>query len=136
MYMQPDPDEVSIMSETTTLTSMTQDELKASIKELLDLDARIKALSQEKKALDAQKKALSTGLMALMKERAIDSFDTSKTRILYKQRTVQPLGKKTLFSAFQLYFKDDPEAVSQLQTFILENLPERTTESLTLRDKK
>ena len=135
MIMQPDHDDESIISDTSS-SAMTQDELKTNIKTLLEVDARIHVLNKEKKALDLQKKALSKDLMAVMKERAIDSFDTSKTRLLYKERTTRTMGKKTLIQTLQLYYKDDPDAVAELQQFIFENLPERTTETLTLRPKK
>lgn len=137
MFMQPDPDDVSIISDATSsmVSQMTQEDLKASIKELIELDARIGALNQEKKALDVQKKKLSVNLMALMKQRDIDSFDTSKTRLLYKQKTTRPIGKKTLIQLLEEYYKDDTGAAAEATHYILEHLPERTKDSLVLKAK-
>lgn len=138
MFMEPDSEEMSIISETTSnggSTIFTQEDLKASIKELLELDQRLKTLNQEKKRLDQQKKQLSANLMALMKQKDIDSFDTSKTRLLYKQKTTRTMGKKTLMQLLDDYFKDDADAAADAAHYIFEHLPERTTESLVLKAK-
>ena len=134
---KPEEDDVSTIASSAgdNDTIKTKDELRSSIKELIELDEELKRVQTEKRGLDKRRKALSAQLMRLMREKGIDSFDTAKTRLLYKQSTRRPMGQSTLSSLLQDYYKDDPDAAQQLRTYIFEHLPEKTVESLVLKPK-
>lgn len=144
LQQQQQDDDISIMTATETITETittkttihTQDELKAHIRHILELDAQLHELKKQKRVLDEQKRALSKNLMALMKEKDIDSFQASQNKLVYKKRVTQPLGKGVLMDVVTRYYRGDEAAAAQLHQYIFDHLPQRTTESLSVEKKR
>jgi len=141
--MQQQDEDISIITTTDTVvttmtktTIQTQDELKAHIRNILDLDAQLHELKVKKRALDEQKRVLSRNLMALMKEKDIDSFHAAQKKLIYHKRVTRPLGKAVLMDVVTRYYRGDEVAAAQLHQYIFDNLPQRTTESLSVAQTK
>lgn len=115
-------------------TIRTANDLKDRIKELLEIDTQLRTIKKEKAVLDKKKKALSKDLMGLMKEKEIDSFTTKKSVLVYKKQTRRPMNKKTISNLLQEYYRDDAEEAMEVRNYIFDNLPEKTVESLVLKD--
>jgi len=131
-------DDVSTLASTQSgqevSTIRTTNDLKDRIRELLEIDGQLRVIKKEKALLDKKKKLLSKELMGLMKEKEIDSFTTKKSVLVYKKSTRRPMNKKTISNLLQEYYRDDAEEAMEVRNFIFENLPEKTVESLVLKD--
>ena len=130
-------DDVSIITNTTETDSgqtniKTQDELKQHIRDILHIEREMIALRKRKKELDKRKKDISDNLMALMKEREIDSFDTKQNRIVFKKTKTQTMNKNVLYRVVEDYYKGNQEAANDLHSYIYDNLPVRMRETLVI----
>ena len=130
-------DDVSIITNTTETDSgqtniKTQDELKQHIRDILHIEREMIALRKRKAELDKKKKEISENLMALMKEREIDSFDTKQNRIVFKKTKTQTMNKNVLYRVVEDYYKGNQEAANDLHSYIYDNLPVRMRETLVI----
>lgn len=134
---QQQDDDLSTLASTNSgeeiSTIRTTVELKDRIKELLEIDGRLRILKKEKDQLDKRKKQLSKELMGLMREKEIDSFTTKQSVLLYKKAIRRPMSKTTISNLLQEYYRDDAEEAMEVRNYIFEHLPEKTVESLVLK---
>ena len=130
-------DDVSIITNTTETDSgqtniKTQDELKQHIREILHIESEMILLRKRKAELDKKKKEISENLMALMKEREIDSFDTKQNKIVFKKTKTQTMNKNVLYRVVEDYYKGNQEAANDLHSYIYDNLPVRMRETIVI----
>ena len=116
----------------------TKEELVANIKEWMRIEKEMSALQKELKNRRIRKKELSDGLVNIMKDNEVDSFDLSDGKILYTKRKVKaPLSKKHLSDYLHKYFSQhanvNPDEVCE---YILENRKEKENESIRHKPNK
>ena len=109
----------------------TKGELIQHIKEWIKIDNEIMKLKHEIKEKNAAKVKLTDTLVNVMKTNSIDCFDINGGALVYKKTKVKkPLNKKTLLSAFQLYYKNDAQMAETLTTHLLDNREEQIKETI------
>ena len=109
----------------------TKDELITHIKEWIKLDNEINKLQIEIKTRKNRKKELTVGLVETMKKNAIDCFDISGGALIYKKNKIKkPINGKTLMSALQNYYTNDPKIAEELTTHILNSREEQIKETI------
>ena len=114
---------------------MEKELLVENIREWLRLDNELKELQQAAKERRQRKKELTINLVDVMKTNEIDCFDVTGGKLIYSvNKTRASLSKKHLLQALSTFFKDEPERVSDLSSFILNSREEQIKE--TIRRKK
>jgi hypothetical protein len=109
----------------------TKDELITNIKEWIKLDNELSKLQSEIKIRKNRKKELTLGLVETMKKNTIDCFDISGGALVYKKNKVKKaITGKTLMSALQNYYKDNPSIAQELTTHILNSREEQIKETI------
>ena len=108
-----------------------------SIKQWVKIDNEMRTLKQE---LSNRKKArdlISNGLLSVMKDEGIDSFNINTGKIEFVQKkTKKPISKKLLLDILSKYYKGDTNKVNELNTFILENREETLKDTLIHKTNK
>ena len=100
----------------------TKEELVNNIKEWIKLDTEINKLNSEMKARKNKKKDLTLALVETMKKNTIDCFDITGGSLVYKTNKVRkPINAKTLMSALQAFYKDDPDMAKDITQHVLES---------------
>jgi exopolysaccharide biosynthesis protein len=109
-------------------------ELIQNIKEWIKLDAEIAKLKAEMKARDTKKKALTSSLVNIMKNNKIDCFDMTGGSLVYKQeKKKKPLTGKTLLTALNKYYKNEPEVAKELTKYVLDNREVEIKETVVMK---
>ncbi len=109
-------------------------ELIQNIKEWIKLDTEISKLKAEVKLRDTKKKALTTSLVTIMKNNKIDCFDMTGGALVYKQeKKKKPLTGKTLLTALNKYYKDEPDVAKELTKYILDNREIEVKETVVMK---
>jgi single-stranded DNA-specific DHH superfamily exonuclease len=109
----------------------TKEQLVNNIKEWIKLDNEILQLKNEMKERNQKKKKLTEDLVNVMKSNTIDCFDINGGAIVYKKSKVKkPLSGKTLLSALQNYYKEQPQVAEELTKHILESREEHVKETI------
>jgi len=110
-------------------------ELVENIKEWIGVDVELKKIQKRAKELRASKKLYTVKLVDIMKTNEIDCFDVNNGKLIYtKTKTRGALGKKQLFAALELYFKDDEtNDAMELSRFILESCGTKETEGIRMK---
>lgn len=100
----------------------TKEELVNNIKEWIKLDTEINKLNTEMKARKNKKKDITLALVETMKKNDIDCFDITGGSLVYKTNKVRkPINVKTLMSALQTFYKDNPEMAEDITKHVLES---------------
>ena len=114
---------------------MDKEMLIETIREWLQIDNELKELQRASKERRKRKKELTTNLVEVMKTNEIDCFDVNGGKLIYAvNKTRVSLSKKHLLFALSNFYKDEPERVSDLSSFILNSREEKIKE--TIRRKK
>ena len=109
----------------------TKEQLVNNIKEWIKMDSEITELKTEIKERNNKKKALTEGLVTTMKNNQIDCFDINGGALVYKKSKVKkPINGKTLLSALQNYYKNDPQKAEDLTKHVLNNREEQIKETI------
>jgi hypothetical protein len=109
----------------------TKEQLVNNIKEWIKMDSEITELKTEIKERNNKKKALTEGLVTTMKNNQIDCFDINGGALIYKKSKVKkPINGKTLLSALQNYYKNDPQKAEDLTKHVLNNREEQIKETI------
>ncbi len=115
----------------------TKEELIANIKEWIRIDNELLKLQSEIKIRKNKKKELSQSLVDVMKKNTIDCFDIAGGSLIYKKNKVKkPINAKTLMSALQNYYKNDPQMAENITKHVLENREEQVKETIHRKVKK
>jgi hypothetical protein len=110
---------------------MDKDQIVESIKEWIQIDNELKEISRVAKERRERKKELTNNLVDVMKNNEIDCFDVKDDKLIYtKNKVKSTLSKKTLMSALQNYYKDDPQQGQQVTEFLLNSREEKIKESI------
>jgi hypothetical protein len=100
----------------------TKEELITNIKEWIKIDNDIAKLKTDIKEKTSRKKSLTENLVVVMKSNAIDCFDINGGALIYKQKkTKKPISAKYLLAELQRYYKDQPDAATDLTKQLLDN---------------
>lgn len=109
----------------------TKEELVTNIKEWIQIDNEISEIKKSLKEKNNKKKQLTEGLVNTMKNNKIDCFDINGGALVYKKSTVKkPINSKTLLSALQNYYKNDPNIAENILKHVLDNRQEQTKETI------
>lgn len=109
----------------------TKEQLVNNIKEWIKLDNEISQFKTEIKERTTKKKKLTEDLVNVMKSNTIDCFDINGGALVYKKSKVKkPLSGKTLLSALQNYYKEQPQVAENLTKHILESREEQVKETI------
>jgi hypothetical protein len=109
----------------------TKEQLITNIKEWIKYDTEISQLKNEIKERTNKKKLLTENLVTVMKGNAIDCFDITGGSLVYKKNKVKkPINGKTLLSALQNYYKDQPQTAEDLTKHILDSREEQVKETI------
>lgn len=109
----------------------TKEQLVNNIKEWIKLDNEISQFKNEMKERTAKKKKLTEDLVNVMKSNTIDCFDINGGALVYKKSKVKkPLSGKTLLTALQNYYKEQPQVAEELTKHILESREEQVKETI------
>ena len=74
---------------------------------------------------------LTSDLVNVMKSNEIDCFDINGGALVYKKSKVKkPINAKTLLSALQNYYKDEPDKAQDLTKHIMESREEQVKETI------
>jgi hypothetical protein len=107
----------------------TKDQLVNNIKEWIKIDTEIIQFKNEIKERNNKKKKLTEDLVAVMKNNKIDCFDINGGALIYKTSKVKkPISSKTLLSALQNYYKDEPKIAEDITKYVLDNREEQIKE--------
>ena len=122
----------SFMSTTTqTDLNSTKEELVTNIKEWIKIDNEMNKLRLEMKERTNKKKQLTEQLVKVMKGNSIDCFDINGGALVYKQTKVKkPITAKTLLTALQKYYMNDPTSAEEITKHILQNREEQIKETI------
>ena len=114
---------------------MDKEVLVENIREWLQLDNELKELQRAAKERRKRKKELTSSLVDIMKTNEIDCFDVNGGKLIYSRNKIRaPLSKKHLLFALAECYKDDPQRVSDVSSYILDSRKEKISE--TIRRKK
>ena len=109
----------------------TKEQLVINIKEWIKYDTEITQLKNEIKERTNKKKALTINLVNVMKGKSIDCFDINGGALVYKKNKVKkPINGKTLLSALQNYYKEQPKVAEDLTKHIMDSREEQIKETI------
>jgi hypothetical protein len=109
----------------------TKELLVQNIKEWIKIDNEIVQLKTEIKERNNKKKSLTEGLVNVMKTNQIDCFDINDGALVYKKNKVKkPINGKTLLSALQNYYKNEPKIAEELAKHIMDSREEQIKETI------
>ena len=109
----------------------TKEQLINNIKEWIKMDTEINELKAEIKERTIKKKSLTEGLVTTMKTNSIDCFDINGGALVYKKNKIKKqINGKTLLSALQNYYKNDPKTAEDLTKHILDSREEQIKETI------
>jgi hypothetical protein len=109
----------------------TKEQLVNNIKEWIKMDTEITELKAEIKERNNKKKTLTEGLVTTMKNNQIDCFDINGGALVYKKSKVKkPINGKTLLSALQNYYKNEPLKAEDLTKHVLNSREEQIKETI------
>ena len=109
----------------------TKEQLVNNIKEWIKIDTEITKLKAEIKDKNNKKKLLTEGLVTTMKTNNIDCFDINGGALIYKKSKIKkPITSKTLLSALQNYYKEDPKIAEDLTKHVLDSREEKVKETI------
>jgi len=115
----------------------TKEQLVSNIKEWIKLDNEILQFKNEMKERNQKKKKLTEDLVNVMKSNTIDCFDINGGALVYKKSKVKkPLSGKTLLTALQNYYKEQPQVAEELTKHILESREEQIKETIKRKVEK
>lgn len=110
---------------------MDKEHIVESIKEWIHIDNELKEISKIAKERRERKKELTGSLVDIMKNNEIDCFDVKDDKLIYtKNKVKSSLSKKTLMTALQNYYKDDPKQGQDVTEFLLNSREEKIKETL------
>lgn len=110
---------------------MEKEDLVKIIKEWVKNDNETRTLQKEVAKRKVDKKNITLRLMEIMKKNQIDCFDINDGHILYKKKTVKKsITKSLLMNILSNYYEGNQEKASEVNTYIMENRPVITTESI------
>jgi hypothetical protein len=110
---------------------MDKEHVVESIKEWIQIDNELKEIARVAKERRERKKELTNNLVDIMKNNEIDCFDVKDDKLIYtKNKVKSTLSKKTLMTALQNYYKDDPQQGQQVTEFLLNSREEKVKESI------
>ena len=108
-----------------------KEQLISNIKEWIAMDSKINELKSEIKQYNKKQKILTESLVTIMKNNSIDCFDINGGALLYKKNKVKkPINKKTLLSALQDYYKDNPKMAEDVTKHLMEHREEEIKETI------
>ena len=109
----------------------TKELLVQNIKEWIKIDNEIVQLKTEIKERNNKKKSLTEGLVNVMKTNQIDCFDINDGELVYKKNKIKkPINGKTLLSALQNYYKNEPKIAEELAKHIMDSREEQIKETI------
>jgi predicted nucleic acid-binding Zn-ribbon protein len=109
----------------------TKEQLVNNIKEWIKMDNEISQLKNEIKERNNKKKTLTESLVSVMKTNAIDCFDINGGALIYKKNKVKkPINGKTLLTALQNYYKEDPKVAEDLAKHVMDSREEQIKETI------
>lgn len=110
---------------------MEKDDLVRIIKEWVKNDNEIRTLQIETNKRKTEKKNITARLIEIMKNNNIDCFDINDGQILYKKKTVKkPITKTILLNILSNYYEGNTEKATELNSYIMDNRMESTSESI------
>ena len=114
----------------------TKEQLVNNIKEWIKMDGEILKLKMDIKERNNKKKLLTNDLVDVMKKNEIDCFDITGGALVYKKNKVKkPINGKTLLSALQNYYKDQPTVAEDLTKHIMSSREEQIKETIKRKNK-
>ena len=109
----------------------TKEQLVNNIKDWIKIDTEITQLKAEIKERSNKKKILTENLVTVMKTNSIDCFDINGGALVYKKNKVKKgLSGKTLLSALQSYYVNEPNTAEELTKHILNSREEQVKETI------
>jgi hypothetical protein len=109
----------------------TKEELIENIKEWIKIDNEVTKLKAEIKNRTEKKKQITESLLNVMKKNEIDCFDINGGSLVYKKNKVKKgLSGKTLLSALQSYYVNEPNTAEELTKHILNSREEQVKETI------
>jgi predicted nucleic acid-binding Zn-ribbon protein len=109
----------------------TKEQLVNNIKEWIKMDNEIVQLKNEIKERNNKKKTLTENLVSVMKTNEIDCFDINGGALVYKKNKVKkPINGKTLLTALQNYYKEDPKVAEDLAKHVMDSREEQIKETI------
>ena len=109
----------------------TKEQLVNNIKEWIKIDSEINELKLAIKERNNKKKQLTEGLVTTMKKNEIDCFDINGGALIYKKNKIKkPINGKTLLTALQNYYKNDPQIAEELTKHVLDSREEQVKETI------
>jgi len=115
----------------TYIQMETKEELIENIKEWIKIDNEITKLKSDIKDKNNKKKQITEGLLGVMKKNEIDCFDINGGSLVYKKNKVKKtLTGKTLLTALQTYYVNQPNTAEELTKHILNSREEQVKESI------
>jgi hypothetical protein len=109
----------------------TKEQLVNNIKEWIKMDGEILKLKADIKERNNKKKILTNELVDVMKKNEIDCFDINGGALVYKKNKIKkPINSKTLLSALQNYYKEQPTVAEELTQHILNSREEQVKETI------
>ena len=109
----------------------TKEQLINNIKEWIKIDTEILELKAGIKERTTKKKGLTESLVTTMKTNSIDCFDINGGSLIYKKNKIKnPINSKTLLSALQNYYKNEPQKAEELTKHVLDSRSEQVKETI------
>jgi hypothetical protein len=109
----------------------TKEQLVNNIKDWIKMDTEIAQLKAEIKDRNNKKKSLTENLVTVMKTNKIDCFDINGGALVYKTSKIKkPINSKTLLSALQNYYKENPKVAEEITKHVLDSREEQVKETI------
>ena len=109
----------------------TKEELIENIKEWIKIDNEVTKMKAEIKNKTEKKKQITENLLTVMKKNEIDCFDINGGSLVYKKNKVKKgLSGKTLLTALQSYYVNQPNTAEELTKHILNSREEQVKETI------
>ena len=109
----------------------SKEELIANIKEWIKMDSEIAELKKQIKGFNHRKKELTEYLVHIMKASEIDQFDIHGGQLKYKKTMVRkPMNAKTLVTALNEFYKEDPVMAENVSRHLMEHRAEEIKETI------
>ena len=109
---------------------MNKETLVDSIREWIEIDERIKKIQSETRTLRQKKNDLTASLIANMKDKNIDIFETNNGNLIHTAKKVKSsISKKHLMACFEKLFKGEEEREKVLN-YIMESRETRVVENI------
>ena len=119
------------------MSSVTADDLTTSVSKLVELNQQIKEARSDMKILSQAEKALKLHIKKLMIDNGLDVINTKTGKITVK-KSVRKVGlnRDSIREGLTLFFEGNEEQIENVLKTIIDNLPTKETQTISVTGSK